>query len=117
MKDRILYGKLYWHNAFTNYPLDIDSLGAGGSKKHLVFAGTQHKLGNLMTPSELWDLIDSIGNYEYMAGSQRSEAIPMWEEECKRIDHENEKINHYFIYEWVRTTAFKTHVRSDQIVI
>lgn len=91
MSDRIsetkLYMKLYNHNAYTNHPLDIDSLGAGGGMgEHLVFFGTQNQLGPLMTKSQLWDLLGAIGTYEYQTGRQRKTPIKVWDDEYKRID-------------------------------
>jgi len=94
--DRDLYWKLYNHNAFTRYPLDIDGLGAGGSKKHLIFLGTQNKLGHLMTNSELWNLINSIGDYEYQTHQQLESSLKVWDEESHRLDNLKAKINYQF---------------------
>src|SRR3972149_635635 len=85
ISDRDLYSKLYNHNAYTNHPLDFDSLGAGGSKKHLVFFNTQNQLGHLMTNRELFDLLSTIGTYEYKTGQQRKNPIKIWQNEYERI--------------------------------
>lgn len=103
MSDRItekmLYMKLYNHNAYSKHPLDIDSLGAGGGMgEHLIFFGTQNKLGPLMTKSQLWDLIDAIGTYEYQTGQQKENPSQIWQEEYERIDNGG-KLNRSFTYD------------------
>lgn len=102
--DRDLYWKLYNHNAFTKYPLDVDGLGAGGSKKHLIFLGTQNKLGHLMTNSELWDLINSIGDFEYQTKQQLETPLIVWYNESHRLDNLKEKINYQFADTQARAT-------------
>jgi hypothetical protein len=92
------------HNAWTNGTLlDIDSLGAGGSKHHLIIANTQTKLGNLMTNSELVDLIDSIGNYEQANGLQRNEPIKVFQDEERRLDNGG-KYNYHVMQDFVENT-------------
>lgn len=107
MSDRIteqkLYMKLYNHNAFTKYPLDIDALGAsGGMGDHLIFLGTQNKLGPLMTKSQLWDLIGAIGDFEYQTGNQLEEPIQVWQDEYNRIS-EGGKIEIFFASNLAKT--------------
>ena len=85
ISDRDLYSKLYNHNAYSNHPLDIDSLGAGGSKNHLVFFNTQNQLSYLMTNRELFDLLDTIGTYEYKTNQQRKTPVKVWADEYERI--------------------------------
>lgn len=97
ISDNRLYLKLMNHNAWTNGTLlDINSLGAGGSNNHLILANTQTKLGDLMPNSKLWDLIDSIGVYEYNNGLQRQEPIKEIMDEYSRLD-KGGKYNHYFM--------------------
>ncbi len=115
MSDRItekmLYMKLYNHNAYTKHPLDIDSLGAGGGMgDHLVFFGTQNKLGPLMTKSQLWDLIGGIGDYEYQTGRQRTHPIHIWQDEYKRID-KGGKIDYGFSYNLAKS-GIKANIKN-----
>lgn len=103
MSDRItdkdLVMKLLNHNAWTNGTiLDLDSLGAGGSRLHLIHFNTQKYLGHLMTNRELWDLISSIGNYEYSNGLQRKTPIKVFQDEYDRLANGG-KLNHSFMYD------------------
>ena len=94
------------HNAWTNGTLlDIDSLGAGGSRYHLIIANTQTKLGNLMTNSELWDLIDSIGTYERANGLQRNEPIKVFQDEERRLDNGG-KYNYHVMKDFTENMDF-----------
>jgi hypothetical protein len=108
--------KLLNHNAWTNGTfLDIDSLGAGGSRYHLVIANTQKQLGHLMTNSQLWDLIDSIGNYEYANGLQRDDEIPELMEEYKRLaDNEKAKVDRSFMDSFLSAYSFGTIVTGAE---
>jgi len=109
--EKMLYMKLYNHNAYTNHPLDIDSLGAGGGMgDHLIFLGTQNKLGPLMTKSQLWDLIGGIGDYEYQTTRQRKNPIKIWDDEYKRID-QGGKIDSGFIYDLVKK-GIKSNIKN-----
>lgn len=107
MSDRItdqkLYMKLYNHNAWSDQPLDIDSLGAGGSRNHLVFFNTQNYLGPLMTNSQLWDLLGAIGTYEYQTKRQRKTPVKVWLNEYERIQKKGEKIDYGFTYKLQKT--------------
>ncbi len=85
ISDRDLYEELFSFNAWYNDPLDIDSLGAGGNKNHLIFFNTQNQLGVLMTNRELFDLIRSISDYLYKTGKQRKKPIKLWHDEYERI--------------------------------
>lgn len=116
ISDSRLYSKLMNHNAWTNGTLlDINSLGAGGSKNHLILANTQTKLGNLMTNSELWDLIDSIGTYESNNGLQKTDE-PNAEimAECTRLD-KGGKYNYHFISDLLENKISMEIVKGDAI--
>lgn len=109
--------KLLNHNAWTNGPLlNIDSLGAGGSKEHLILFNTQQKLGHLMSNSELWDLIDSIGNYEHASGLQRNDdPIKIFEDEHLRID-KGGKVDKTFLYNLTqKQNGFGKVVRGEYL--
>lgn len=116
--DSRLYQKLMNHNAWTNGTLlDIDSLGAGGSKHHLIFANTQTKLGNLMSNSELWDLIDSIGNYEFTNGlQQKDEPNKKFMDEYERLV-KGGKYDYYFISDMIEKAGYLAHtpIRGDSL--
>ncbi len=106
ISDRRLYMKLVNHNAWTNGTfLDIDSLGAGGGMgKHLIFANTQDKLSTLLSNSKLWDLIGSIGDYEYKNGLQRKQAIKEFSNEFERLsNNEKAKANTRFIQDTIES--------------
>ncbi len=111
--DRQVYQKLYLHNAWTNTPLDLDSLGAGGSRHHLIFFGTQTKLGHLMTNSEIWELIDSIGTFEYETIGNRPNPIKVWFDEYKRLNDEKQKVNHSFCYQLKELAIVQTKVKAS----
>lgn len=123
ISDRDLYSKLYSHNAYSNHPLDIDSLGAGGSKKHLVFFNTQNQLGYLMTNRELFDLLDTIGTYEYKTNQQRKTPLKIWDDEYERIrdkvDYKDgkviktsgDKINYSFTYD-LKKSGMKPTIKN-----
>jgi len=103
ISDSRLYCKLLNHNAWTNGTiLDINSLGAGGSRNHLILANTQTKLGDLMTNSQLWDLIQSIGTFENSNGLQReNEPLKKFIDEYTRLD-KGGKVETSFIQETVQ---------------
>ncbi len=52
-----------------------------------------------MTNSELWDLLNSIGDFEYNTGKQRKKEIGIWSSEDHRLDEPRQKINHYAMRE------------------
>jgi len=105
--EKMLYMKLYNHNAWTNGTLlDIDSLGASGDMgDHLILFNTQEYLCSLSTKSELWDFLGAIGTYEYKNGLQRKTPIKIFLDEYKRID-KGGKIDASFMYDL-------THARND----
>lgn len=118
ISDSRLYAKLMNHNAWTNGTLlDINSLGAGGSRNHLILANTQTKIGNLMTNSQLWDLIDSIGVYEIANGLQKKDE-PNKEimAEYTRLD-EGGKYDYYFISDMIEKAGYltMTPVKGDSL--
>lgn len=87
--------KLLNHNAYTKGSiLDLDSLGAGGSRRHLIYFNTQNYLGVLMSKTELWNLIDSIGKYDH---EYRKKPIGVFQDEYDRLSNGG-KINHSFMY-------------------
>ena len=106
--DNSLYSKLINYNANTKGTLlDINSLGAGGSRNHLIIANTQDKLGNLMTNSELWDLIDSIGSFEYANNLQIENSIPEFMEEYQRLQTPKAKADVCFIQDLINSKLNK----------
>lgn len=114
ISDIRLYRKLMNHNAWTNGTiLDVNSLGAGGSRNHLIIANTQIQLSSLMTNSELWDLIGSIGTYENENGLQReNEPLKQFMQEHKRLDN-NGKVESSFIQDLIKDLKpFRTPIHG-----
>lgn len=97
--EKDLMMKLLNHNAWTKGSLlDIDSLGAGGGNgDHLIFFNTQEKLGPLMSPGQLWYLIDSIGTYEYNNGLQIDSPNKVFLDEYTRLG-DGGKLDSTFMY-------------------
>lgn len=116
INDSRLYQKLMNHNAWTNGTLlDINNLGAGGSRRHLILANTQTKLGDLMTNSQLWDLINSIGEYEFANGLQRRDKPnDAFIKEYERL-RDGGKYNYYFISDLLKDKIKMQTVRGDSI--
>ena len=96
--DKDLVMRLLNHNAWTNGTiLDVDSLGAGGSKQHLIHFNTQKYLGYLMSNRELYDLIKSIGEHED-SSLQRKTPNRVFYDEYERLS-KGGKLNHSFMYD------------------
>ncbi len=123
ISDSKLYQKLMNHNAWTKGTLlDVNSLGAGGSKNHLILANIQTKIGNLMTNSQLWDLIDSIGSYEYANGLTKKE-LKESDTACQKIQKEYQRLseggkyNYHFISDMVKDAGVRpmTAVKGDDL--
>lgn len=70
---KILENNIKSFNNWFNTEIDIDGLGAGGRKNHLIIKGTQNKLTNLLSDSELIDYIRCLSEYLSRAKLQRSE--------------------------------------------
>ena len=91
--------KVLNHNTWSNNTLlDLDSLGAGGSKEHLILFNTQIKLTDLNTKSELFRAISGISEYSYHNGDQRKTPIKIFNDEYQRLVNGG-KINKSFFYD------------------
>ena len=87
------------HNAFTKgVLLDLDSLGAGGSKEHLILFNTQKQVSWLMSNTELDELIDSIGVVERANDMTFDEANPLFYDEYNRLQNGG-KVDATFMYD------------------
>ncbi len=83
------------HNAWTEEKiLDFDSLGAGGSRRHLIIFNTQKYLGYLMSKPQLWDLLGSISNFDQ---TQKKEPTKVFIDEYERLSNGG-KVNSSFMY-------------------
>lgn len=92
-----LYQVLMLHNAFTkNSILDVDSLGAGGSKMHLIIYNTQRNLTHLKTNKELIEVINSIGNFESFNGQTFDQPNTIFYDEYQRLRNGG-KVNNQFM--------------------
>ena len=100
MSDRItekdLMMKLVNHNQWTEDKiLDFDSLGAGGSRLHLIVFNTQKYLGYLMTKPELWELLSSVSNFD---DTQKETPTKVFADEYERLASGG-KLNSSFMYD------------------